>query len=110
MSSRRAAPPPAIGMDLIRPIRNQRPRLDLDPIKPEPPDLDPMAQIHRYRFGLAVFLKSPWTFRELTRGPLQFKSNCSSALFLSRSPLSFLVFEPAVQTRRFCKSDPRSFV
>ena len=73
-------------------------------------DLDPMAQNRIYRFGLAFLLKSPWTFRELTRGPLQFKNNSRSALFLAFRPLSFPVFEPAIQPLSFCTLDPRSKV
>ena len=69
-----------------------------------------MAQIRRYRFSLAFSLKSPWTFRELTRSPLQFKSNCRLALFLSRNPLSFLDFEPAVQPLFFYELDPKVIV
>jgi hypothetical protein len=95
-------------LDLNRPIQKQRWRLDLNPTLSEPSDPDPSAQIQSYRFGLAILLKSPWTFRELTRGPLQFKSNCSPALFLSHSPLSFLIFEPAVQPLSFCELDPRT--
>jgi hypothetical protein len=32
----------------------------VDWIRSEPLDLDPGAQIRRYRFGLAVFLNRPW--------------------------------------------------
>ena len=94
---RRAAPPPAHPLDLNRPIQKQCWRLDLNPTLSEPSDPDPSAQIQSYRFGLAIFLKSPWTFRELTRSPLQFKSNYSSAQKLTRTPLSFLKIEPAIQ-------------
>ena len=91
-----------------RPIRNQRTRLDRDRIKPEPPDPDPTALILRYRFSLPFLLKSPWTFRELTRDPLQFKNNSRSALFLAFRPLSFPDFEPAIQSLSFLTLDPRS--
>ena len=55
-----------------------------------------MDQIRIYRFSQALLLKSPWTFRELTRSLLQFKSNSRLAQFLMFKPLTFLKIEPAV--------------
>ena len=88
-SRRRVPPPPRALMNLNRPIQKQRWRLDLNPTLSELSDPDPSAQIQSYRFGLAIFLKSPWTFRELTRSPLQFKNNYSSAQKLTRTPCLF---------------------
>ena len=54
---------------LSRQILDQRARLDLNPSRPEPLDLDTMVWIQTYRFGLALFLKRPSAFPYLTRGP-----------------------------------------
>ena len=59
-----------------------------------------------YRFALATLLKSPRTFAISTRRPSQVKNNYSLVLFLAHNPLSFLDFEPAVQTCLFCELDP----
>jgi len=107
---RRLTPPPCAPFPPGRPISEQRSRLDRDRIKPEPSDRDPTALIQRYPFGMAVLLKSPCVYLKSTRGPLQFKSNCSSAQFLTFRPLSSLEIEPAVQSCIFCTLDPRSIL
>ena len=52
-------PPPRAPFTLGRPICRQRPRLDLEPIKLEPPDRDLPALNRRYRFGLYILQKRP---------------------------------------------------
>ena len=99
-------PPLARPNPLRRPIRIQRARLDLGSIRSRPPDLNPMAWIPGYRFGRCLLLKSPPGSEYLTRSPPSLKTNCSLALFYSRTPLSFTRFEPAVHPWRFCTLDP----
>ena len=60
-----------------------------------------MADIWRYRFALAVLLKSPWAFGKSTRSPPQVKTNYTEAQFLAVNPLAFLRIEPAVQLGSF---------
>ena len=45
-----------------RPISDGRPRLEPKPFRSRPSDLDPSAQMQRYRFALAFLLKRPWSF------------------------------------------------
>ena len=99
---------PRAPLDQSRPIRGQRIRLDPDPICSEPQDLDPMALLARYRFGLVYLLKSPCALLDSTRITSTFKSICSSAQNLSRTPLTFLKIEPAVLAGQFYVLDPRS--
>ena len=91
-----------------RTISDQRSRLDLKPIKPDPSDRDPTAEIRGYPFGLAFLLKNPLSLVESTRTPSLFKSIYRTAKNLAQTPLNFLVFEPAVQPLPFRELDPRS--
>ena len=99
-------PPPSPASTLSRRILNQRARLDRGPVLFEPSDLNPTAWIPGYRFGRCLLLKSPPGSEYLTRSPPPLKTNCSLALFYSRTPLSFTRFEPAVHPWRFCTLDP----
>jgi hypothetical protein len=65
----RPAPPPVRPTHQSRPIRGQRIRLDPDPICSEPPDSNPTAEIHPYRFSLAILLKCPSASLLSTRCP-----------------------------------------
>ena len=65
---------PRVPFDPIRPILDQRPRLELQLFRSEPLDRDPSAQIQRYRFAVAVLHKSPSVFLESTRRPVTFKN------------------------------------
>ena len=56
------------------------------------------------------FAKETLPFIEINPQSSQFKNNSIQALFYSFRPLSFLVFEPAVQPGSFCELDPRSKV
>ena len=80
------------------------------PLRFEPSDLDPMDQIHPYRFALATLLKSPRAFGISTRRPSQVKNNYSLTLFLAFRPPRFPVLEPEVQALQFCELDPRTKV
>ena len=53
------SPPPARPNSLNRPIQSPRFRLDRGTIRSDQPDRDPMADILRYQFGLAILIKSP---------------------------------------------------
>ena len=66
---RRVPPPPPRPFALDRQIRTQWLRLDRVSLRSEPLDLDPMALIRVYRFGLEVLLKSPCPFPDSTRAP-----------------------------------------
>ena len=68
-----------------------------------------MDQIRAYPFGLDILLKSPSSFLESTRGPLQFKSNYIPVLFLAFKPLNFPVLEPAIHLWLFHALAPGSF-
>ena len=68
-SSGDPAPPPAPPTARGRPILNQRPRLDPEPICSKPSDPDPTAEIQPYPFGLSHLLKSPRLSLKSTRGP-----------------------------------------
>ena len=107
---RRAPPPSALPSLLSHPIQDRRPRLDLDPSRPEPTDRDPTVPIRRYRFGSSPLLKSPWTLYYSTHSPYQVKINYRSAHIFARTPLSFPDFEPAVQPLFFYELDPRVIV
>ena len=104
---RRAPPPSALPSLLSHPIQDRRPRLDLDPRRPEPTDRDLTVPIRRYQFGSSLLLKSPWTLYYSTRSPYQVKISYSLAQKLARTPLSFSLLEPAVQACCFCELDPR---
>ena len=60
---------------LRRPIRSLRLRLDRIPIRSRPSDPNPMAEIQRQQFALALFLKRPPTLPKSTRGPPEFKND-----------------------------------
>ena len=51
---------PRVPFDPIRPILDQRPRLEPKPFRSKPSDLDPTAENRAYPFGLVVLLKRPW--------------------------------------------------
>ena len=51
---------PRVPFERIRPILNQRPRLEPKPFRSKPLDLDPTAENRAYPFGLVVLLKRPW--------------------------------------------------
>ena len=89
-----------------RPIGKQRPGLGRGLIRSEPLEQDPTAEIWRYRFALAVLLKSPWAFGKSTRGPQPFKNNYRFGLFYSLKPLSFPKLVPTVQRLFFYELDP----
>ena len=59
------SPPPARPNSLNHPIRSPQFRLDRGPIRSDPPDRDPTADILRYWFGLALFDKEPPSFLEI---------------------------------------------
>ena len=80
------------------------------PLRLEPTDRDPTAEIQPYPFGLSLLLKSPRLSVKSIRSPLMFKNIYGLAQFLAVNPLSFLEFEPAVQFCCFCKLDPRVLV
>jgi hypothetical protein len=61
-------------------------------------DPNAMADTPRYRFGLAILLKSPWVFPKTTRSPAQYESICRSAQFLAFRPSDSLEIVPAAQT------------
>ena len=80
------------------------------PLRLEPTDRDPTAEIQPYPFGLSLLLKSPRLSLKSTRSPLMFKNIYGLAQFLAVNPLSFLEIEPAVQPWCFCELDPGSIV
>ena len=92
---------PRVPFERIRPILNQRPRLEPKPFRSKPLDLDPTAENRAYPFGLVVLLKSPRLSLKSTRSPGAFKNNYSWAQFLADNPLAFLKIEPAVQLGSF---------
>ena len=81
---------------LRRPIRSLRLRLDRIPIRSRPSDPNPMAEIQRQQFALALFLKRPPTLPKSTCGPALVKSIYGLVLFLAHNPLAFLEIEPAI--------------
>ena len=76
------------------------------PLRLEPTDCDPTAEIQPYPFSLSLLLKSPRLSLKSTRSPSQVKTNYTEAQFLASSPLSFLNIEPTVLGCCFCKLDP----
>ena len=76
------------------------------PLRLEPTDRDPTAEIQPYPFGLSLLLKSPRLSLKSTCSPLMFKNIYGLAQFLAVNPLSFLDFEPAVQHLFFYELDP----
>ena len=97
-------PPPTRAQILLsRQILLERPRLEPRPNRSGPPDRDPAAKNHAYRFGLAFFLKTPPAFLDSTRGPALVKSIYGLVLFLAHNPLSFFKIGPAVQVSSFCE-------
>ena len=99
---RRVPPPPRALLNLVRPIRNQRSRLDRSFIRSKPLDPDPAAWIHAYRFSLGILLKRPQPFRISTRSPCLCKHIYRSTQIFTRNPLTFPDFKPAVQHLVFC--------
>ena len=93
---------PRVPSNPIRPILDQRPRLEPKPFRSKPSDLDPTGENRTYPFGLALFLKTPPCFLLSTRSPPLLKNNCGLAQFLASKPLDFYLLEPAVQTLSFC--------
>jgi hypothetical protein len=56
------APPHPAPFDLSRPIGSERPRLDREPLRPQPSGRDRTDQIRRYPFGWHFFSKGPLQF------------------------------------------------
>ena len=96
----RAPKPPS------RPISDEWPRLDPEDLRSKPLDPDPAAHVRGYRFGLNFLLKRPPVLLKSTRSPNLFKNNYAEVLILTRSPLSFTRFKPAVQPWFFYELDP----
>ena len=86
----RAPPPPRALLNLIRPIQNQRSRLDRSFIRSKPLDPDPAAHVRGYRFGRYVLHKSPSVTLNSTRHPSQCKSNYVRVQFLALNPHELL--------------------
>ena len=103
---RRFAPPPRAPKPPSRPISDEWPRLDPEDLRSKPLDPDPAAHVRGYRFGLNFLLKRPPVLLKSTRSPNFCKNNYAEVLILTRSPLSFTRFNPAVQPWFFYELDP----